>query len=162
MEKRWKQWKQNIAIWAGAFPYLAQLRAGLLFTWTDPDDASEQTDAWFEKAGLCEGDMLIRRRCPKSETPKEAVNLRLDPDELAHFRSAGRLARLERGRRGAAMGYVVTVLDTPNREEQGRAVLVATGVTVTPADVVIFVLGRGDAEAARLVPSFQPQSRFRT
>lgn len=58
-------------------------------TWTDPDDAPELTDEWFAKAGLYEGDTLIRRGRPKSAAPKEAVNLRLDPDVLEHFRSTG-------------------------------------------------------------------------
>ena len=58
--------------------------------WTDPDDAPELTDDWFAKADLYEGDKLVRRGGrPKKVAPKEAVNIRLDPDVLAHFRAGG-------------------------------------------------------------------------
>jgi uncharacterized protein (DUF4415 family) len=40
---------------------------------------------------LYEGDKLIRRGGrPKKVAPKQAVNIRLDPDVLAHFRATGR------------------------------------------------------------------------
>ncbi len=59
-------------------------------TWTDPDDAPELTEEWFAAADLYDGDKLIRRGGrPKKATPKEAVNIRLDPDVLAHFRATG-------------------------------------------------------------------------
>jgi uncharacterized protein (DUF4415 family) len=59
-------------------------------TWTDPDDAPVLTEAWFANADLYEGDKLIRRGGrPKKAAPKEAVNIRLDPDVLAHFRATG-------------------------------------------------------------------------
>jgi len=60
-------------------------------TWTDPDEAPELTADWFAKADLYEGDKLIRRGGrPKKAAPKEAVNIRLDPDVLARFRAGGR------------------------------------------------------------------------
>ena len=60
-------------------------------TWTDPDDAPELTDDWFARADLYEGAKLVRRGGrPKKAAPKEAVNIRLDPDVLAHFRAGGR------------------------------------------------------------------------
>jgi uncharacterized protein (DUF4415 family) len=60
-------------------------------TWIDPDDAPELTEEWFAKADLYEGDKLIRRGGrPKKVAPKQAVNIRLDPDVLAHFRATGR------------------------------------------------------------------------
>ena len=59
-------------------------------TWIDPDDAPELTDEYFERADLYIGGKLIRRGRPKVENPKQAVNLRLDPDVLAHFRATGR------------------------------------------------------------------------
>jgi uncharacterized protein (DUF4415 family) len=59
--------------------------------WTDPDDAPELKDDWFAKADLYDGDKLMRRGGrPKKAAPKEAVNIRLDPDVLARFRAGGR------------------------------------------------------------------------
>jgi uncharacterized protein (DUF4415 family) len=57
--------------------------------WTDPDDAPELTDAWFDTADYYEGDKLVRRGRPRSASPKEAVSLRLDPDVVAHYRATG-------------------------------------------------------------------------
>lgn len=57
--------------------------------WVDPDDAPHLDRDWFERAEIRHGDRLIRRGRPKSDAPKEAVNIRLDPDVLAHFRRAG-------------------------------------------------------------------------
>jgi uncharacterized protein (DUF4415 family) len=57
--------------------------------WVDPDDAPELTDEWFDRADLYHGDTLIRRGRPRSANPKEAVNIRLDADVLAHFRKDG-------------------------------------------------------------------------
>jgi uncharacterized protein (DUF4415 family) len=60
-------------------------------TWTAPDEAPELTDDWFAKAHLYQGEKLVRRGGrPKKAAPKEAVNIRLDPDVLAHFRAGGR------------------------------------------------------------------------
>jgi uncharacterized protein (DUF4415 family) len=59
-------------------------------TWTDPDEAPELTDDWFAKADLYQGEKLVRRSGrPQMAAPKEAVNIRLDPDVLAHFRGTG-------------------------------------------------------------------------
>jgi uncharacterized protein (DUF4415 family) len=57
--------------------------------WIDPDDAPELTEEWFRTADLYEGNRLIRRGRPPKAAPKEAVNIRLDPDVLAHFRATG-------------------------------------------------------------------------
>jgi uncharacterized protein (DUF4415 family) len=58
--------------------------------WTDPDDAPELTDEWFAKADLYMGEKLVRRGGrPNKLAPKEAVNIRLDPDVLAYFRATG-------------------------------------------------------------------------
>lgn len=58
--------------------------------WTDPDDAPTLTRAWFADADLREGDRVIRRGGrPRQATVKQAVNLRLDPDVVAHFRAEG-------------------------------------------------------------------------
>ena len=57
--------------------------------WVDPDDAPRLGRDWFERAEIRAGGKLVRRGRPKSAAPKKAVNLRLDPDVLAHFRAAG-------------------------------------------------------------------------
>ena len=58
--------------------------------WIDPDDAPELTTEWFAMADMFDGDRLIRRGGrPKKVAPKQAVNIRLDPDVLARFRADG-------------------------------------------------------------------------
>lgn len=57
--------------------------------WVDSDDPPELTEEWFESADYYEGNKLVRRGRPKSEAPKEAVSLRLDPDVVAHYRATG-------------------------------------------------------------------------
>jgi uncharacterized protein (DUF4415 family) len=61
--------------------------------WIDPDDAPHLDRDWFERAEIREGEQLIRPARPggrsKKAAPKEAVNIRLDPDVLAHFRATG-------------------------------------------------------------------------
>jgi uncharacterized protein (DUF4415 family) len=57
--------------------------------WVDRDDAPRLTREWFERADLYRGDKMVRRGRPKSASPKEAVNLRLDPDVLEYFRKTG-------------------------------------------------------------------------
>jgi uncharacterized protein (DUF4415 family) len=43
----------------------------------------------FETADLYDGNKLVRRGRPKSEAPKQATSLRLDPDVLEHYRATG-------------------------------------------------------------------------
>ena len=61
--------------------------------WVDPDEAPHLTREWFEAAEIRDGDRLIRAARPigrpAKAPPKEAVNIRLDPDVLAHFRATG-------------------------------------------------------------------------
>ncbi|MDX2143620.1 MAG: BrnA antitoxin family protein [Rhodospirillaceae bacterium] len=57
--------------------------------WVDPDDAPELTEEWFESADLYHGDKLIRPGRPRSDSPKQATSIRLDPDVLDHFRATG-------------------------------------------------------------------------
>jgi uncharacterized protein (DUF4415 family) len=64
-------------------------RSSVKKVWIDPDDAPELTPDHFERADVFEGKQLVRRGRPKSDAPKEAVKLRLDPDVLAHFRRSG-------------------------------------------------------------------------
>ncbi|MFV3077223.1 BrnA antitoxin family protein [Niveispirillum fermenti] len=65
--------------------------------WPDPDDAPELTDEFFEQAELATAGTVIRPAAatmkragrPKSAAPKVALNLRLDPDVVEHFRATG-------------------------------------------------------------------------
>jgi uncharacterized protein (DUF4415 family) len=62
--------------------------------WIDPDEAPYLDRDWFERAEIREGGRLIRAARPagrpKKADPKEAVNIRLDRDVVAHFRAGGR------------------------------------------------------------------------
>ncbi|WP_102959997.1 BrnA antitoxin family protein [Mangrovicella endophytica] len=60
--------------------------------WTDPDDAPELTDQWFEDATLHEAGVVKRlpgQRGPGRKPPKQAVTLRLDAEIIMHFRKSG-------------------------------------------------------------------------
>ena len=57
--------------------------------WVDRDDAPELTDEWFDTADFYEGDKLVRRGRPKSDSPKVALSLRLDPGVIAYYRATG-------------------------------------------------------------------------
>lgn len=56
--------------------------------WTDPDDAPELTEEWFDKADMMIGDKIIRRGRPKGST-KQQISLRIDRAVLDAFRSGG-------------------------------------------------------------------------
>ena len=64
-------------------------KPGIESEWVDPEDAPHLTREWFERADLYRGDKMVRRGRPKSASPKEAVNLRLDADVLGYFRTTG-------------------------------------------------------------------------
>jgi uncharacterized protein (DUF4415 family) len=57
--------------------------------WTDPDDAPELTDDYFDRADLYHGEVLIRRGRPPLAAPKRQVTLRLSPEVLDHFKAGG-------------------------------------------------------------------------
>ena len=60
--------------------------------WIDPDEIPHLDRDWFERAEIREGNRLVRPAKlgrPKKAAPKRAVNIRLDPDVLAHFRATG-------------------------------------------------------------------------
>jgi uncharacterized protein (DUF4415 family) len=61
--------------------------------WTDPDEIPRLDRDWFERAEIRDGGRLIRAARPvgrpKKVAPKEVVNIRLDPDVVAHFRGEG-------------------------------------------------------------------------
>jgi len=62
--------------------------------WIDRDDAPQLDREWCGRAEIRDGERLIRPARqggrPKKEVLKQAVNIRLDPDVLAHFRAGGR------------------------------------------------------------------------
>ena len=66
-------------------------------SWTDPDDAPELTDEFFERASLYEGERLIQRGHPAPSPSKEPLTLHLPAEVLHKLRSsgAGWQARLE-------------------------------------------------------------------
>lgn len=57
--------------------------------WIDPDDAPELTDAYFDRADLYHGEVLIRRGRPPLAAPKRQVTLRLSPEVIEHFKAGG-------------------------------------------------------------------------
>jgi uncharacterized protein (DUF4415 family) len=61
--------------------------------WVDPDEAPYLDRDWFERAEIRENGRLIRAARPaggpKKAAPKEAVNIRLDPEVVAYFRAGG-------------------------------------------------------------------------
>ena len=58
-------------------------------TWTDPDDAPELTEEFFERADVYIGDTLVRRGRPRAERTKQAVTMRYDVDIIAAFKATG-------------------------------------------------------------------------
>lgn len=59
-------------------------------TWSEPDDAPELTDAFFERADEYTGDTLVRRGRPHSAQPKQALTVRYDADIIMAFRATGK------------------------------------------------------------------------
>ncbi len=59
--------------------------------WFDPDDAPELTEEFFDEAETFRGDRFVRRGRgrPSSETRKESISIRLDPEVLARLRASG-------------------------------------------------------------------------
>lgn len=64
--------------------------------WIDPDDAPPWDAEDFRTARISKGGEVIReatgplrRGRPKSDAPKQAVSLRLDPDVLEKLRATG-------------------------------------------------------------------------
>jgi uncharacterized protein (DUF4415 family) len=53
------------------------------------EEIPELTDADFARGEWHVGGVPVRRGRPKTENPKQAVSLRLDPEVLAHFRGTG-------------------------------------------------------------------------
>lgn len=58
-------------------------------TWTDPDDAPELTEEFFERGEVRHGDRIVRRGRPPTGNAKALVSLRLDQDVLQRLRALG-------------------------------------------------------------------------
>ncbi|MBF0136516.1 MAG: BrnA antitoxin family protein [Magnetococcales bacterium] len=58
--------------------------------WTDPDDAPELTDAWFEQADLYRGGQLVRRGRPAGGETKVSTSVPFDAEIIAAFRATGK------------------------------------------------------------------------
>lgn len=58
--------------------------------WTDPDDAPELSDAFFEEADEYLGDTLVRRGRPKAASTKQALTVRYDAEVIEAFRATGK------------------------------------------------------------------------
>lgn len=57
--------------------------------WTDPDDAPELTDAWFDQATMKVAGVPINRGGRPRGSGKQQVTLRLDRDALDRLRAEG-------------------------------------------------------------------------
>lgn len=57
-------------------------------TWTDPDDAPELTDAFFDQADEFRGSQRVRRGRPRGSS-KLSTTIRFDADVIEAFRAAG-------------------------------------------------------------------------
>lgn len=58
--------------------------------WTDPDDAPELTDAFFEEADEYLGEKLVHRGRPKATTTKQALTVRYDIEVIEAFKATGK------------------------------------------------------------------------
>ncbi|MFM7227857.1 MAG: BrnA antitoxin family protein [Betaproteobacteria bacterium] len=64
-------------------------KRGTVSTWTDPDDAPELDDDFFERADEYEGHKLIKRGRPLGSGNKISTTIRFDAEIVAAFRADG-------------------------------------------------------------------------
>ncbi len=57
--------------------------------WTDPDDAPELTDEFFEQADEYRDGKLIRRGASKAGSRKVLLSVRYSPEVVDYFRATG-------------------------------------------------------------------------
>ena len=53
------------------------------------EEIPELTKEWFARAEWRLGGKPLKRGRPKAAAPKQAINIRLSPDVLTHFRATG-------------------------------------------------------------------------
>lgn len=58
-------------------------------TWTDPDDAPELDDEFFERAEEYDGSRLVKRGRPAGSGTKVSTTIRFDAEIVAAFRADG-------------------------------------------------------------------------
>lgn len=61
----------------------------MIATWSDPEDASELTEAFFKRADEYDGRKLKTRGRPKGAMTKEPIKTRLDADLVAALCESG-------------------------------------------------------------------------
>jgi uncharacterized protein (DUF4415 family) len=64
-------------------------KRGTVTTWTDPDDAPELDDDFFERAEEYDGNRLVKRGRPAGSGSKISTTIRFDADIIARFRADG-------------------------------------------------------------------------
>lgn len=64
-------------------------KRGTVTTWTDPDDAPELDDEFFERAEEYDGNRLVKRGRPAGSGSKMSTTIRFDADIIARFRADG-------------------------------------------------------------------------
>ncbi len=62
---------------------------GTVSTWTDPDDAPELDDEFFERAEEYDGSRLVKRGRPLGSGTKISTTIRFDAEIVAKFRADG-------------------------------------------------------------------------
>jgi uncharacterized protein (DUF4415 family) len=58
-------------------------------TWTDPDDAPELGDEFFQQANQYDGERLVKRGRPAGTGMKSSTTVRFDTDIVEAFRAGG-------------------------------------------------------------------------
>jgi uncharacterized protein (DUF4415 family) len=58
-------------------------------TWTDPDDAPELEDEFFQHADQYDGERLVKRGRPAGTGMKTSTTVRFDTDIVDAFRASG-------------------------------------------------------------------------
>ena len=64
-------------------------KRGTVTTWTDPDDAPELDDEFFERADEYDGRRLVKRGRPAGSGTKVSTTIRFDAEIVAAFRADG-------------------------------------------------------------------------
>lgn len=58
-------------------------------SWTDPDEAPELDESFFERADEFDGERMVRRGRPPGSGNKVSTTVRFDADIVAAFRAQG-------------------------------------------------------------------------